>query len=189
MRTNKGFTLIELLIVIGIISVLVVVLALAILPWLSKSDENNTKTLLTTVNSTIGGHKGALTLEQFKKDAGQLAMKIDSQDEIAYAQMLLFYTAPSREVWEQSAKYGGTNWNPPVQPETLGEFINKDNASRLPHLVDAWGKPVVFSYDRASKTAYIYSFGPDMEKNTDDDLMMIVGETTVKTRAELKRKQ
>lgn len=188
MRNNKGFTLIELLIVIGIISVLVVVLALAILPWLSKSDENNTKTILQTINSTIGGHKGTLTIEQFKKDAGQLAMKIDSNDDVAHAQMLLFYIAPSREVWEQSAKYGGTNWNPPVQPETISEFIYKDDASRLPHLVDAWGKPIVFSYDRPSKTSFVYSFGPDMTKGNDDDLMMIVGETTVKTREELKKK-
>ena len=187
-RSNKGFTLIELMIVIGIIAVLVVVLAIAILPWLSKSDENNTKTLLQSVHAAVSGNKSVLTIEKFKKDAGSMAVKIDSNDDIALAQMLLFYIAPSKEVWDNSALYKGTTYNPTNRSEEFAEFTNSDNASRLPYLVDAWGNPLVYSYDKVAKNVYIYSRGPDGKEKTDDDVILDTSSGTIKLRSEFSKK-
>jgi prepilin-type N-terminal cleavage/methylation domain-containing protein len=183
-RNQKtGFTLIELLIVVGIIAVLIVVLAIAVLPWLSKSDEKATRTILSQIGSAMSGGKVVPTIAKFKKDAGQLSGKISGEEDKASSQMMLFYMAPSRSTWEGSALYKGRNYEPTLTPEDFAEFTREDSG-KLPYLVDAWDKVIWYDYDKAVG-GMIWSAGEDMQKRTPDDLVFDPRDAKVKKRDEI----
>lgn len=186
MRAKRGFTLIELLIVIGIIGVLVIVLAVAIFPAISKSAENNTKLLLQNVHTSLSSGRGELSMERFQRDAGSLANRIHSDDKKASSQMLLFYIAPTPEIWQNSQLYAGTNYNPQTQPEALSEFTHIE-PNRLPWLKDAWGNELWYHYDRASDTPYIMSAGPDGIWENADDLVLDTRSGQIQSRADMER--
>jgi len=186
MRANRqGFTLIELLIVVGIISLLIVVLAVAILPWLSKSEESATRTLLQQIGPVITGEKNPPTIKKFKKDAGQLSSRISSDEKLASSQMMLFYAAPTRSTWEGSDLYKDQNYAPLLQPEDLAKFT-REEGGRLPHLVDAWEKPIWYKFDNNLKLGFVYSSGPDAMPGTPDDLIFDSRNNKVKSREEMK---
>jgi len=167
---QKGFTLIELLIVVGIISLLLVVLAVAVLPALSQGDEKATVSLLQQVGPEITSRTPAPTIKQFKRDVGSGSARISSDEKTALSQMMLFYLAPSRSVWESSELYKGQNYNPKLQPEEFAEFTI-DEGGQMPYLVDAWEKPIWFEYDSRTKSGYVFSRGPDNLENTPDDFI------------------
>ncbi|MEE9311674.1 MAG: type II secretion system protein, partial [Planctomycetota bacterium] len=50
---RRAFTLIELMIVVGIITLLMSVLFVAVLPWLSKADDEAMKATLSTIGPSI----------------------------------------------------------------------------------------------------------------------------------------
>ncbi len=186
MRLNKrGFTLIELLIVVGIISILIVVLAVAVLPALKKSEESATRTLLQQIGPVITGEKNPPTIKKFKKDAGQLSGRIASDERLASSQMMLFYAAPTRSVWEGSNLYKDQNYAPLLQPEELAKFT-REEGGRLPHLVDAWENTIWYKFDNNVKLGFVYSAGPDGLPNTPDDLIFDSRNNSVKTREEMK---
>jgi prepilin-type N-terminal cleavage/methylation domain-containing protein len=185
-NTRRGFTLIELLIVVGIIVVLLVVLAITILPKLMAAKENNTRTLLTNVYGGIST-QGTLRQEKFRRDAGNLSRKIESDEKISSSQMLLFYLAPSREVWDGSKLYAGQNYNPPNTQETYAEFL-REETDKLPWLVDAWGTTIWYQEDRQAGVAYIRSAGPDGVWDNDDDLIFDPKSETIKLRSEMNRR-
>jgi prepilin-type N-terminal cleavage/methylation domain-containing protein len=187
MRANKrGFTLIELLIVVGIISVLIVVLAIAVLPWLSKSEEKATRTVLSQIGTAMSDKKVVPTIAKFKKDAGQLSGKIDGQERKASSQMMLFYMAPSRSTWDSSALYKGRNYEPTLAPEQFAEFT-RDDGGRLPYLVDSWENVIWYEYHKDLKGGAIYSAGEDGVPNNDDDLVFDPRDAQVKTFGEMKK--
>jgi prepilin-type N-terminal cleavage/methylation domain-containing protein len=180
---KTGFTLIELLIVVGIIAVLIVVLAIAVLPWLGKSDEKATRTVLSQIGSAMSGGKVIPTIQKFKKDAGQLSGKISGEERKASSQMMLFYMAPDRSTWEGSALYKGRNYEPTLTPEDFAEFTREDG-NDLPYLVDAWDKVIWYDYDK-TVGGMIWSAGEDMEPKTPDDLVFDPRDSKVHTRAEI----
>jgi prepilin-type N-terminal cleavage/methylation domain-containing protein len=182
---RSGFTLIELLIVVGIIAVLVVVLAVAILPWIAKSDVNATKSLLQQVGPVITGDtKVRPTLKKFREDAGDLSGRIHANEDIASSQMILFYIAPSRSVWDQSELYGGTNYKPKVSPDDVAEFT-REEGGKLPYLIDPWGNPIQYVYDKKMKSAFVYSNGADGQWKTPDDIIYMASSNEVKLREEM----
>jgi prepilin-type N-terminal cleavage/methylation domain-containing protein len=166
----RGFTLIELLIVVGIISLLLVVLAVAVLPALAKGDENATKALLQQVGPAFTGRTPMPTIDRFKRDAGQLSTRISGNERVAYAQMMLFYMAPTRETWDGSNLYKNSNYAPKVDPKEFAEFTRQEGG-QLPYLVDAWDEPLRYMYDTQTKTEYVWSHGPDKMDRTEDDLI------------------
>lgn len=167
---NKGFTLIELLIVVGIISLLLVVLAVAVLPALSQGDEKATKSLLQQVGPEFTAKTPAPTLKQFRKDAGEASGRISSVEKIAWGQAMLFYLAPSRSTWDGSTLYKGQNYAPKHQPEEFSEFT-REEGGKLPHLVDAWENPIWYDYNAKTKTGYVMSSGEDGLPGTPDDFI------------------
>jgi prepilin-type N-terminal cleavage/methylation domain-containing protein len=189
MRNRRGFTLIELMIVIGIIAVLVAVLALAVLPWLSKSAENSTRSLLNSVGGMLADEKNVLTLEKFRKDAGQnLSGQIHSDPKKASAQLILFYYAPAKDTWDKSAYFKGQGYNPRVEPKQWAEFTKTDStAPDLPFLTDGWNNEVYYYYDKAAKIVIVRSWGKDGQPDTDDDLAFDGGSNQVKYWSEMKK--
>jgi prepilin-type N-terminal cleavage/methylation domain-containing protein len=182
--SRKGFTLIEVLIVVGIIALLVMVLAIAILPMVAQSDERRTRTLLQTIAPVAEGHT-LPNLETFRRDAGNLADRISSDNDIAHSQMMLFYLAPSNEVWQGSRLYAGQNYNPQFRPEEFSEYTRTDTG-KLPYLVDAWDRPLRWQYDTAVSALFISSAGPDGEFGTNDDLVLDTRMNEVRTLEELR---
>jgi prepilin-type N-terminal cleavage/methylation domain-containing protein len=182
-KRRAGFTLIELMIVVGIIVVLMAVLAIAIMPWLRKSDEKATRTLLLNIGPQITGGKVAPSIKKFKKDAGSLSSKISSDKKFASSQMMLFYTAPTRETWDSAKCYKDQNYNPPQQPQQYAEFTQTDKG--LPYLVDAWGTCIWYEYDKTVKAGFVFSEGEDMQWNTPDDLIYDSRNNKVSRRDEL----
>ena len=183
MRTRKtGFTLIELLIVVGIISVLIVVLAIAVLPWLSKSDEKASRTILQQLGSAMDQGKVVPTIAKFKKDAGQLAGKISQDQNKASSQMMLFYLAPNRATWEASNLYKGRDYAPILTPEDFAEFTRDDNG--LPYLVDAWDNVISYQHEKGAG-GLIWSWGEDKQWKTPDDLVFDPRDSKVHTREEI----
>jgi prepilin-type N-terminal cleavage/methylation domain-containing protein len=186
-RTNRrGFTLIELLIVIGIISLLVVVLAVAVLPFIGRSEENRTRALLQTIQANIGAQRVAMDESAFRRDAGDLAGQIHSDDKIRSSQMLLFYFAPTREIWDGSNLYSGRNYDPAIAPETFAEFTEREQR-RMPWIVDSWGTTLWYRWDATAQVAYVMSAGPDREWESPDDLILDVNSGQIRTRAEMTR--
>lgn len=184
-NSKRGFTLIELLIVVGIISILIVVLFVAILPWLKKSEVSATTTLLQQIGGAVSDSKVALSVKKFKKDAGSnLTRRISGDEEIASSQMMLFYAAPTREVWDQSAMYKDRNYAPKLQPQEFQKFTQADGG-QLPYLVDAWGHPIWYKYDNVAG-GVIYSRGEDNLFPSDDDLIYDPRNNKVVTRADQK---
>jgi len=169
-KRRAGFTLIELMIVVGIIVVLMAVLAIAVMPWLRKSDEKATRTLMMNIGPSICSHKPAYTLKSFKKDAADLSGRISADEKIASSQMMLFYTAPDRSVWDAAKFYKGRNYDPDQNPEQYAEFT-KEEGGMLPYLVDAWDHPVWYEYDKTIKKGFVFSRGEDNLWNTPDDLI------------------
>lgn len=167
---KKGFTLIELLIVVGIISLLLVVLAVAVLPALSKGDEQATTSLLQQVGPEFSARTPAPTLKQFRKDAGSSASRISGNDKIAWGQAMLFYLAPSRSTWDSADYYKGQNYAPKHQPEEFAEFT-REEGGMFPYLVDAWDKPIWYKYNAKSKSGYVMSSGEDGLPGTPDDFI------------------
>lgn len=165
---NKGFTLIELLIVVGIISLLLVVLAVAVLPALSKGDEKATLSLLQQVGPEFTSKTPAPTMKQFRKDTGDASGRISGDEKTAWGQMMLFYLAPTRTTWDSSKLYENRNYNPPHQPEEFAEFTREDGG-KLPYLVDAWENPIWYKYDPKTKAGYVMSDGKDNLPGTPDD--------------------
>ncbi|MCB9932205.1 MAG: prepilin-type N-terminal cleavage/methylation domain-containing protein [Planctomycetes bacterium] len=185
LRANRqGFTLIELLIVVGIISVLIVVLAFAVLPWLKKSEEKATRTLLQQIGPVVTAEKVPPTIQKFKKDAGPLSGRIAADEKFASSQMMLFYAAPSRSVWEGSALYKDRNYAPAIEPEQFAKFT-REEGGRLPHLVDAWENPIWYVYDKTVKAGFVFSAGEDGQRGTPDDLIFDSRNNSVKSREEL----
>lgn len=184
--SRSGFTLIELLIVVGIISVLIVVLAIAVLPWLGKSEEKATRTILSQIGTAMSDKKVIPTIVKFKKDAGQLSGKIDGNERKASSQMMLFYMAPSRSTWDGSAIYKGRNYEPVLAPEQFAEFTREDGG-RLPYLVDSWDNVIWYEYDKDLKGGAIFSAGEDGMPNNDDDLVFDPRDSNVKTYGEMKK--
>ncbi len=187
-RSNtRGFTLIELLIVVGIVSLLLVVLVVAVLPWISKSRVNQTKTLLNTIYTGLPIDSGILTPQRFKNDAGSMANQIHSDEKIASSQMILFYLAPSRDVWVNSKLYAGRNYDPPNPPESFGDSLRTE-ANRMPWLIDAWDKELWYRHDKNVNLAYVQSAGPDGIWDNDDDLVYDPRSQSVKEFAEMARR-
>ena len=185
-NTRRGFTLIELLIVVGIIVVLLVVLAITILPKMMAAKENNTRTLLTNIYGGIST-MGILRQDKFRRDAGNLSRKIESDEKISSSQMVLFYLAPSRETWDGSKLYAGQNYNPPNTQEMYAEFLMED-VDKLPWLVDAWDTPIWYQEDRQAGVAYIRSAGQDGVWDTEDDLIFDPKSESIKLRADMSRR-
>lgn len=183
-KRRAGFTLIELMIVIGIIAVLVVVLAVAVLPALSKSDESATRTMLQDIGAQICGQQVVPTVAKFRKDASDLSGRIASDDKMASSQMMLFYTAPDRSTWDSAKYYKGQNYNPKQQPEQYLKFT-REQGGGLPFLVDAWENPIWYEYDKTVKAGFVLSRGKDGEWNTTDDLIYDSRNTKVVKREEL----
>ena len=180
-----GFTLIELMIVIAIIATLVAVLALAIIPWLSKSEEQATRSLLSTTGAAVSQQKSGLDMAKFRKDAGTLSGQIDSDPKLASSQMMVFYAAPSAAVWQEAPLYKGRQHAPEIAPEQVQDNLRGDS-NGLQHFVDNWETPLWYRWDKATKSAVIQSAGPDREWETDDDLVYMGSSGSVKTREELK---
>jgi len=182
--SKSGFTLIELLIVVGIISILIVVLAIAVLPWLGKSDEKASRNLLQTIGPVMAGREVPPMLATFKKDAGKRSGQIAGDEDKASSQMMLFYSAPSRSSWDGSALYKDRNYEPDLQPENFVEFTRED--SGLPYLVDAWDHVIWYKYNNDLKAGFVYSRGADNEKGNDDDLIYDPRDNKVKNRDEMR---
>lgn len=172
-KSRAGFTLIELMIVVGIIAILVVVLAVAVLPALSKNDEKATISLLQNIGPEICGRKVPPTMTKFKKDAGSLSGRISGDEKIASSQMMLFYVAPSRSIWDGAKYYKDQSYNPTQQPESFAKFT-RETGGGLPYLVDAWEMPIFYEYDKNAKTSFVFSNGEDTLWNTPDDLIFDV---------------
>lgn len=171
---NRGFTLIELMIVIGIIAVLVAVLALAVLPYLSRAAENTTRSTLNSVGGLLANETNPPTLEKFRRDAGPLAGQISSDEKEASAQLMVFYYAPSAAAWNSSNLYKGRSYDPQVPPERWAEFTHQySGGSDMPYLADGWDTPYWYYYDAKAKTVLVRSAGPDKEWDTEDDLVYV----------------
>jgi len=189
LRNRRGFTLIELMIVIGIIAVLVAVLALAVLPWLGKSSENNTRTILNSVGSLLAGdaERSVPSLDRFRKDVGQnLTGQVSSDPKRASAQLMMFYYAPTKEAWEKSTYYKGKQYDPKVDPKSWAEFTLVDgSAPDLPMLTDGWNQPLYYYYDKAEKIVIVRSFGKNGKEDAEDDLAFDGGSGQVKFWSEM----
>lgn len=169
-KTNQGFTLIELMIVIGIIVVLMAVLAVAIFPMISRSNENGTKALLQQIGGAMNSKKGAYSVKKFQKDIGSLSKALESDPKKRSSQMMLFYVAPTERAWNESKLYKGKNYAPEIDPVNLKESIMNEE-SALPYLADAWGTTLWYKYDKGAKTMLILSAGEDRAWDTEDDLV------------------
>ncbi|MCB9894931.1 MAG: type II secretion system protein [Planctomycetes bacterium] len=185
-NAKRGFTLIELLIVVGIISILIVVLFVAILPWLKKSEDKASRTLLQQIGGAVSGRKVALSIKQFKKDAGSsLSGRIAADEDLASSQMMLFYAAPTREIWDQAAIYKDRNYAPDLQPQEFTSFTRSEGG-KLPYLVDAWETPLRYKYEKMFDGGIIISAGEDKVFGGPDDLIYDPRNNAVKTREEMK---
>jgi prepilin-type N-terminal cleavage/methylation domain-containing protein len=183
MRNKKGFTLIEVLIVVGIIALLMTVLVVAVIPMMGRGNVQATRTLLVNVGP-LTSRTPAPTLETFRRDAGPLASEIAADDDVAHSQMILFYLAPSNEVWTVAPLYRDRNYNPDIPPEQFTNFTRQD-PGRMPHLVDAWETPLRWHVDTHMGAIFIISAGPDQAFGTDDDLVYDPRMDQVRTREEL----
>ncbi|MCA8915592.1 MAG: type II secretion system protein [Planctomycetes bacterium] len=187
-NSRRGFTLIELLIVVGIISILIVVLFVAILPWLKKSEDKASRTLLQQIGGALSADKVSLSIKKFKKDAGSnLSGRIAADEDLASSQMMLFYAAPTREVWDQSTLYKDRNYAPKLQPQEFTKFT-RDEGGKLPYLVDAWETPLKYKYEKIFDGGIIISAGADKMFGNPDDLIYDPRNNTVKTREEMNEK-
>ena len=186
MRNSKrGFTLIELLIVVGIISILIVVLFVAILPWLKKSEVNATTAMLEQIGGALSADRVALNINKFKKDAGpSLSGRIAGDEKMASSQMMLFYTAPTREVWDLSSIYKGRNYAPKLQPQEFTKFTREDGG-KMPYLVDAWEHPIWYKYEKAFNGGVIYSAGKDGLAGNEDDIIFDPRNTKAMLRSDI----
>jgi prepilin-type N-terminal cleavage/methylation domain-containing protein len=182
---RKGFTLIELLIVVGIIVLLVSVLAVAIMPLMGQGDVRRTRSLLQSIAPIADSGRTLPTLETFRRDAGDLSRQISNDNDIAHSQMILFYLAPSRDVWDGSRLYRGRNYDPLFQPEQFSDStVNSPNL--MPYLVDAWETPLRWQYDRNVQALFIMSAGPDKAFGNNDDLVLDTRSNEVTTLEALK---
>lgn len=167
---KSGFTLIELLIVVGIISLLIVVLAAALLPWLGKSDERRAIAMIENFGGAISGGTHVLDEATFKRDAGTLSGRISSDPKTRSSQMLLFYLAPSRSTWETARFYKDRGYAPTLQPEQFQEQTREEGGG-LPFVVDPWERPIWYNYDAVQSAHFLYSSGADGIAGNDDDLI------------------
>ena len=136
----------------------------------SKNDEKATISLLQNIGPEICGRKVPPTMTKFKKDAGSLSGRISGDEKIASSQMMLFYVAPSRSVWDGAKYYKDQSYNPKQQPESFAKFT-RETGGGLPYLVDAWEMPIFYEYDKNAKTSFVFSNGEDTLWNTPDDLI------------------
>ncbi|MHC4839926.1 MAG: type II secretion system protein [Planctomycetota bacterium] len=166
-QTRRAFTLIELLIVVGIIALLVAVLTVAVIPWISKSDENATKALLNNVGSKMAGLPVTPTLKKFRKDAGELSSQIAGDEDEAMSQMMVFYIAPNEDSWTGSKFYKGQEYNPLVKPQTLTDNITGDNT--LKYFMDHKGNTITMMLSNGK--LLVMSSGDDGKFRTADDFV------------------
>lgn len=174
---RRGFTLIELLIVVGIIIVLVAVLALAIIPWLSKADTNATKSIMDNVGTLLEAQRNTLSVSQMQRDAGPFSGQISHDAKIASSQLLVFYFAPSQKVRESAPVYrGGVGVGSSVDAKDWAKFLmNESGAEDMPYLVDSWGTTYWYTFEKASGKTILRSAGEDLKWDTDDDLAHVSG--------------
>jgi prepilin-type N-terminal cleavage/methylation domain-containing protein len=181
---KKGFTLIEVLIVVGIIALLMAVLVVAVIPLMTRGDIQNARSLLLNVGP-LTGRTPPPTLVSFRRDAGPLASQIAPGDDIAHSQMILFYLAPSNEVWSAAPLYRDRNYNPDIPPEQFTNYTRED-PGLLPYLVDPWGTPLRWHVDNAAGVIFIISAGQDERFGTDNDLVYDPRMEQVRTLEELR---
>ena len=168
-RGIRGFTLIELMIVVGIIVILVAVLAVAILPYLKRIKPKKTQALLQTVGGAVVNK--TFREKTFRRDVGSLSGQISSDAKIRSSQMLAFYLCPSRRAWDQSRLYAGQVYDPELDADSLRNADSLVGDGDLLQLVDAWGNPIWYHFDKKRKTLLIESRGEDEKWNTDDDII------------------
>lgn len=164
---RRAFTLIELMIVVGIISLLMAVLFVAVLPWLSKADNEAMKATLSTIGPSIQNMPVKPSLVKFKKDAGSLSGQISSDNDEATSQMLVFYLAPDADTWNQSKYYKGRAYEPLIQPQTLKASIGGDKT--LKYFEDSEGNPLRLVIEKGN--IFLHARGEDGEFMTADDLI------------------
>ncbi|MCF6228334.1 MAG: type II secretion system GspH family protein [Planctomycetes bacterium] len=164
---RRAFTLIELMIVVGIITLLMSVLFVAVLPWLKKADVEATKATLSTIGPSIQEMTVKPNLKKFKKDAGSLAGQISGDDDIATSQMLVFYLAPNAETWNQSKYYKGQDYDPKIPPQDLQAYIGGDKT--LKYFMDSEGRSLRMVIEKGN--VFLHACGEDGEFMTADDLI------------------
>lgn len=180
---KRGFTLIELLIVIGIISVLVAVLAIALLPWLNKAKPRATTTLLKNIGDAVGGERVSFSEVQFKKDAGPVAGQASTDEKKRSSQILVFYLCPSKDVWDKAPGYKGRSYEPKLLPEQYKDAL--DTSEKLPFFKDAWDRTLWYKIDKSGRF-YVWSAGADGQWETNDDLVYDSANSAVKEYGDLK---
>jgi prepilin-type N-terminal cleavage/methylation domain-containing protein len=185
-KLRSGFTLIELLIVVGIISLLVLVLTVAVMPRLLQNQVRTTEALLQRIGGPATETRVVFTVERFQADAGEIAGWISRDEKIRSSQMLTFYLAPSREVWERSSFYRGEH-DPKLPPDTLSEFMVRGGEREMPYIVDPWGNPIWYVHDAGLNAVFLVSAGPDGIWSNDDDLIYDSRNNRVAMRRDLAR--
>ncbi|MDC1142767.1 type II secretion system protein [Planctomycetota bacterium] len=166
-RNNRAFTLIELLIVVGIIALLVSVLTVAVIPWISKSDENATKALLDNVGSKLAGLQVTPTMKKFKKDAGEMKGQISPDEHEALSQMMVFYISPDSATWDKAKFYKGRPYDPLVMPQSYAD--NLAGERDLKYFVDHKGNSLSMMID--GKSILVLARGEDGKFKTADDFV------------------
>lgn len=148
---RRGFTLVELLIVLAILVLLASLVGPRLLGSKQKADINAVKTQIGMFQSAL--ERYAIDMNQFPSTEEGLAALVTSPGQ------------GQGESTDESGESGGTWDGPYLKSETVP--------------VDPWGKPYSYEYPPTHNKINvpdIWSFGPDGQENTEDDIVSWKGD-------------
>lgn len=157
---RSGFTLTELLIVMAILVLLVSLIGPRLLGSKQKADINAVKTQIGMFQSAL--ERYAVDMNKFPSTEEGLAALVSSPGSDGSGSS----SEESSDSDSESAGSSSGNWD--------GPYIKTE---KLP--LDPWGKPFAYEYPPTHNKINvpdIWSYGPDGQENTDDDIVSWTGD-------------
>lgn len=155
-RTNRrAFTLVEMLVVLAILVLLVGMVAPRVLKSQKKADINNAKAQIGMFRTCL--ERYAVDMKDFPTTEQGLAALVQPPDDSAATSVDSFDSGETTGLGGGS----GGNWD--------GPYINQDAIPK-----DPWGNDYQYEYPPthgAGEYPDIWSFGPDGEDGTEDDIV------------------
>lgn len=162
---HSGFTLTELLIVMAILVLLVSLIGPRLLGSKQKADINSVKTQIGMFQSAL--ERYAVDMNRFPSTEEGLAALVSRPSEDGSESTAADSESAEETSTEGSSESSGSTWD--------GPYLKTD---KLP--TDPWGKSFSYEYPPTHNKINlpdIWSFGPDGQENTDDDIVSWTGKS------------